>query len=199
MFFRNVDTRDLIMNKFSFLLLLTSFLFLAGCQQPQSHGSPSTKASTGASPSLAASGKTDQPDTETPAEEDTTAATPTPEKGNADVVHVRAVKGEGKNTWTFHVTVKHPDQGWEDYADGWDVVTPEGKVLKTDPEDPFTRLLLHPHVDEQPFTRSQRGIVIPPDVSKVRVRAHDLVDGFGGEEVVVDLNQSSGDGYDVER
>ena len=44
---------------------------------------------------------------------------------------------------------------------------------------------MHPHVDEQPFTRSQRGIVIPPGVTQVRVRAHDLVDGFGGREVLV--------------
>ncbi|MCA9912700.1 MAG: hypothetical protein KC496_05110, partial [Anaerolineae bacterium] len=34
---------------------------------------------------------------------------------NADVIFVRAVQ-TGENTWTFHVTVEHPDTGWEDYA-----------------------------------------------------------------------------------
>jgi len=117
---------------------------------------------------------------------------------NADVLHVRAVR-DADGTWTFHVTVQHPDTGWEDYADGWDVVLPDGTVVKPDPDSPFTRLLLHPHVNEQPFTRSQSGIAIPPDVTHVRVRAHDLVDGYGGKEVVVDLTAASGPDFQVER
>ena len=119
-------------------------------------------------------------------------------KGNADVLHVQAVQAAG-GSWTFDVTVEHPDTGWEDYADGWDVVTPDGTVLKPDTDSPFTRLLLHPHVSEQPFTRSQAGIVIPPGVEQVFVRAHDLVDGYGGQEVRVDLTAESGPGFEVER
>jgi hypothetical protein len=119
------------------------------------------------------------------------------EKGNADVIHVRAVQSS-EGSWTFHVTVEHPDTGWEDYADGWDVLTPDGEVLKPDPDSPFTRLLLHPHENEQPFTRSQSGIVIPEGVSRVVVRAHDLVDGYGGREVWVDLTISSGEGFEVD-
>ena len=107
---------------------------------------------------------------------------------NADVEGVRTVRNND-GTWTFNVTVRHPDTGWEDYADGWDVVLPDGTVVKPDPDSPFTRLLLHPHETEQPFTRSQSGIVIPPDVRQVTVRAHDLVDGWGGREMVVDLDQ----------
>ncbi|MCL4248381.1 MAG: hypothetical protein KJ065_09585 [Anaerolineae bacterium] len=117
---------------------------------------------------------------------------------NADVLYVRAVESPS-NAWTFHVTVQHPDTGWEDYADGWDVLLPDGTVVKPDPTSPFTRLLLHPHEEEQPFTRSQSGIVIPPDVTTVRVRAHDLVAGFGGREVTVDLASASGDSYEVVR
>jgi hypothetical protein len=117
---------------------------------------------------------------------------------DADVTHVRAVQGDD-GTWTFHVTVEHPDTGWEDYADGWDVVTPDGTVLKPNPDDPFTRLLLHPHENEQPFTRSQGDIEIPEGVTEVRVRAHDIVDGFGGQEIVVDLTKESGPGFEVDR
>jgi hypothetical protein len=54
-------------------------------------------------------------------------------------------------------------------------------------------------VNEQPFTRSQSGIVIPPGVTQVRVRAHDLVDGYSGREVLVDLTVSSGPDFEVER
>ena len=131
----------------------------------------------------------------------TSKPSPSPEAigaANADVLYVRAVEA-AEGTWTFHVTVQHPDTGWEDYADGWDVLTPDGMVLKPDPDSPFTRLLLHPHESEQPFTRSQSGIVIPSGVTLVRVRAHDLVDGFGGREVVVDLTALSGEDFEVER
>lgn len=119
-------------------------------------------------------------------------------KANADVIFVKAVL-EANDTWTFHVTVAHPDTGWEDYADGWDVVLPDGTVVKPNPDDPFTRLLLHPHETEQPFTRSQSNIEIPPDATVVTVRAHDLVAGWGGQEIMVDLTQAEGQGFEVVR
>jgi hypothetical protein len=117
---------------------------------------------------------------------------------DADVVFVKAVLSEG-GSWTFHVTVSHPDTGWEDYADGWDVVADGGKVLKTEADAGFTKLLLHPHENEQPFTRSQSGIIVPDGVSIVTVRAHDIVDGFGGREVIVDLSVEKGLDFVVQR
>ncbi len=117
---------------------------------------------------------------------------------DANVTFVRAVE-TAANNWTFYVTVQHPDTGWDDYADGWDVVLPSGQVVKPDASSPFTRLLLHPHENEQPFTRSQSGIQIPSDITTVSVRAHDIVDGFGGEEIQVNLTVSAGDGFTVER
>lgn len=117
---------------------------------------------------------------------------------DADVTFVRAVQGDD-GRWTFHVTVSHPDTGWDDYADGWDVLLPDGTVLKRNSADPFTRLLLHPHVDEQPFTRSQSGLAIPPAVEHVTVRAHDLVDGFGGAQITVVLTDSTGPDFEVVR
>ena len=141
-----------------------------------------------------------EPPTATPLiEKPAATSTTTVEKaGNADVLYVRAVH-EQDGTWTFHVTVEHPDTGWEDYADGWDVLTPDGDVLRPDHSTQFTRLLLHPHENEQPFTRSQSQIVIPEDVTQVRVRAHDLMDGYGGREVIVDLMLSSGQDFEVQR
>lgn len=106
--------------------------------------------------------------------------------GNADVVAVK-IKQTAADTWTFNVTVQHPDTGWEDYADGWDVLLPDGTVIKPNAGEVFTRTLWHPHVDEQPFTRSQSGIHIPTGIHQVRVRAHDKKDGFGGREATVDL------------
>lgn len=117
---------------------------------------------------------------------------------NADVEFVRAAQEAG-GAWRFDVTVRHPDTGWDDYADGWDVITRDGQVLKANEDDPFTRLLLHPHENEQPFTRSQSGVVVPDGVMVVIVRAHDLVDGYGGREIEVDLTVDQGPGFEVSR
>ena len=64
---------------------------------------------------------------------------------------------------SIHVTLRHPDSGWDHYADVWRVFDPEGQKLAE-------RVLLHPHVDEQPFTRSA-AIEIPGDVPFVTVVA----------------------------
>jgi hypothetical protein len=46
---------------------------------------------------------------------------------------------------------------------------------------------LHPHENEQPFTRSLTGVAIPDGVTEVTIRAHDSVDGYGGKEFTVAL------------
>ena len=120
------------------------------------------------------------------------------QNGDADVINVRAID-HGAQGWTFHVTVSHADTGWEDYSDGWDVVGADGQVIKVNGNDRFTRLLLHPHVEEQPFTRSQGRLQIPDSMTTVNVRAHDIVDGFGGKEITLDLTTDSGPGYTVTR
>ena len=99
--------------------------------------------------------------------------------GEADVVSAEAQR-EGGGTWRFSVTVRHADAGWDHYADAWEVLAPDGTVLGT-------RELLHPHVDEQPFTRSLGGVTVPEDVDTVTIRARDSVHGYGGRGVEVDL------------
>ena len=122
-----------------------------------------------------------------------------PKHPDADVIFVKATYNANSDTWIFDVTIQHPDTGWDDYADGWNLVTTDGEILKTNLDSPFTRLLTHPHVDEQPFTRSQSGIVIPEGVTQINVRAHDIVDDFGGAEIMVDLSQDQGAGFEISR
>ena len=63
-----------------------------------------------------------------PAPTPTFAPTVTIPFANADVLFVRAIEETG-GAWTFTVTVRHPDTGWEDYADGWDVVGNSGAAF----------------------------------------------------------------------
>ena len=101
--------------------------------------------------------------------------------GEADVVSVDVTHTSGGN-YSFHVTVAHADTGWDHYADNWQVVGPDGAVLGE-------RILVHPHVDEQPFTRSLTGVSIPAGVTTVTIRAGDSVHEFGGKEIKVNLPQ----------
>ncbi len=97
--------------------------------------------------------------------------------GEVDVVGVK-VSGSG-TTFNFSVTVEHADTGWEHFANRWEVVGEDGTVYGT-------RVLAHPHVNEQPFTRLGSAIV-PEGVKSVIIRANDLVHGLGGKEMKIAL------------
>lgn len=99
--------------------------------------------------------------------------------GQADVLKVDIRNGSG-GSYDIDVTVRHADSGWDHYANRWEVVGPDNRVLAT-------RVLYHPHVNEQPFTRSLSGVKIPGEFTWIRVRAHDLVHGFGGREVTLSV------------
>lgn len=82
----------------------------------------------------------------------------------ADVPTVVEVKVENTGMgWNFDVTLEHPDTGWDHYADGWEIVGADGTVFGT-------RTLHHPHVNEQPFTRSLRNVMLPDGMSEVFIR-----------------------------
>ena len=100
--------------------------------------------------------------------------------GEADIVDVKATQSSD-GSWRFDVAVLHADAGWDHYADKWAVFAPDGTMLGE-------RVLAHPHDNEQPFTRSQSGIVIPNDIKQVIVRAHDSVHEWGGKEMIIEVN-----------
>lgn len=96
-----------------------------------------------------------------------------------DIVNVKATQQKDKN-WRFDVTLKHDDKGWDHYANEWQILTPDNKILGT-------RTLYHPHVNEQPFTRSLNGIKIPSDIKTVRVIAKDTVHGLSTKVIEINL------------
>jgi hypothetical protein len=106
-----------------------------------------------------------------------------PLRARADAPQIEAVSARNSGAgWTLNVTLRHPDSGWEHYADAWEVLAPDGARLGL-------RLLTHPHEDEQPFTRSLAGVEIPAGTDYVMIRARCLVDGWAGDQVRVDLTE----------
>ncbi|MEO0912341.1 MAG: hypothetical protein AAFY59_05040 [Pseudomonadota bacterium] len=90
--------------------------------------------------------------------------------GEAEVVDATASRSG--DTWRFSVTIAHGDTGWDHYANGWAVLLEDGTELGY-------RVLAHPHVNEQPFTRSLGGVAVPEGVTEVFIRADDSVHGKG--------------------
>ena len=75
------------------------------------------------------------------------------------------------NSYTFKVTIKSPDTGCDQYADWWEIITPDESLL-------YRRILTHSHVNEQPFTRSGGPVAIGEN-TEVIVRAHMNNLGYG--------------------
>ena len=107
---------------------------------------------------------------------------------------VKFVEAEqyGDGSWCISTTVRHNDEGWDHYANAWQVLDEEGNELGW-------RMLAHPHDDEQPFTREQCDIEIPEKIIRIIVRAKCKVHGFGGQPVLVDLSKSDGEKFKVTR
>jgi len=93
-----------------------------------------------------------------------------PEGVTADVMAVE-VTGQ-PNAYQFNVQVSSPDTGCDQYADWWEVLSDDGQLL-------YRRVLLHSHVNEQPFTRSGGPVSIDENIVVI-VRAHMNTGGYGG-------------------
>ena len=110
------------------------------------------------------------------------AASPS-QAGEVDVVAAKArlVRSSGAAAvWHFDATLRHADAGWDHYADDWEILKMDGTLSGR-------RVLLHPHVGEQPFTRSLVGVKIPAAIKKARVRGHNMRHGYGRKELVIPL------------
>lgn len=141
---------------------LTTAVLIAGCgsDDPADGGPPSS-----ATPELATPGET------APGGSSATRADAGSAQMFPDVIDATAVR-DG-DTWTIAATLSSPYDSPDRYADAWRVVGPDGSVYGE-------RILTHDHANEQPFTRSQSGIEIPPDVTDVVIEGRDQEFGYGG-------------------
>jgi hypothetical protein len=88
-------------------------------------------------------------------------------------------KALDNGSYRFNVTLFHDDDGESpNYADAWQVLDLDGNILGT-------RELLHSH-GSRPFTRSH-VIGVPDGTARVLVRGHDMLHGYGGQGMLVDL------------
>ncbi len=88
----------------------------------------------------------------------------------ANIVSV-AAKGN-ENNYIFHVGIRSTETGCDQYADWWEVLSKEGKLI-------YRRILAHSHTSEQPFVRSG-GVVKIGKNQAVFIRAHMNNSGYGG-------------------
>ena len=109
----------------------------------------------------------------------------------AKVINVDMIQSKD-GSWCIYTTVRHNDEGWDHYANAWQVLDMEGNEIAW-------RMLAHPHDDEQPFERDQCAVSIPPEVSKLIVQAKCNVHGFGGQTVIVDMSVPKGENFTVVR
>jgi hypothetical protein len=111
--------------------------------------------------------------------------------GEAQIVFVD-MRQQSEQAWRVAVTLRHDDTGWQHYADAWRVVDERGRVLAS-------RVLHHPHVHEQPFTRSLPAVLIPHGLTRVLVEAHDNVHGWSTRALPIELNEAGGERFNVTR
>jgi len=107
----------------------------------------------------------------------------TPASALADEAAITAVdiKPLGDNEYRISVTIKHADTGWDHYANGWEVFDEAGNSLGV-------RVLAHPHVNEQPFTRSLQ-LKIAAGIKTLTIVATDSVHGSNDETFTIDVPQ----------
>ena len=92
------------------------------------------------------------------------AANETGSIGSANVMQVSV--GGNPGSYTFSVTIESPDSGCDQYADWWEVVSPEGQLI-------YRRVLLHSHVREQPFHSLGGACGSPTKRNGHRARPHE--------------------------
>lgn len=99
--------------------------------------------------------------------------------GEADVLAVAVDRHpDTEDVFDVRATILSNDTGGDNYADAFEVLAPDGRVLG--------RLQLGP-ATEQPFTGVLANLKVPLGIDRVTVRAHHKRAGYSGQTVTVRL------------
>jgi len=111
-----------------------------------------------------------------------------------DITHVRmqkAIRG-----WAVDVALQHDDVNERHFANWIEVETADGdrpaRVIRRDIPEPTLP------DDERPLYRIYLRD-LPDGTTKLRFRGHCTVNSYGGREVVVELKNTEGEGYVIEK
>lgn len=168
------------------LMALLLALFGVSCGSTAEGDQSGAETAGSADANTATESDSSKSDTSAPEPGSDSDAEPTADSGDSDelfpdVVGVEAVQVDD-GSWTFSVTLSSPYDTPERYADAWRVAGLDGEVFGV-------RELTHDHQSEQPFTRSQDGIVIPDEVQAVVVEGRDQLSGWGGDTINFELQR----------
>lgn len=92
---------------------------------------------------------------------------------------------QSQGEYFVNVKLQHNDTGWDHYADEWRLVTHDGQILAR-------RVLMHPHVEEQPFARGQSDVRIDDSHTTLFIEAHDTVHGWSSDRLEVNMTAMKG-------
>lgn len=103
-------------------------------------------------------------------------------KANDINILAAAIIHQSHGEYLVNVKLEHHDTGWQHYADEWRLVDNKGNILGS-------RVLHHPHVHEQPFTRSLSNVMLSNELQAVFIEAHDKVHGWTKIRLMIDLTK----------
>jgi hypothetical protein len=132
----------------------------------------------GNGPAASSGGTTTEDDATTESGDETGGSDPDLREANVTSVETERVTDGVR----FDVTLYHDDDGEDGYANWWQVERPDGTRLGR-------RDLSHAH-GTQEFTRSST-IAVPDSVDCVVVRGHDQTHGYGGQTMLVAIDDGA--------
>ncbi|MFT7235844.1 MAG: hypothetical protein ACI9QV_001430 [Methylophagaceae bacterium] len=101
-------------------------------------------------------------------------------KANEVEILAAALIHQSHDEYLVNVKLRHQDTGWDHYADEWRIIDVQGNILGN-------RLLLHPHVEEQPFTRALSNVKLDDNLTHIYIEAHDKIHGWAKQKLAIEL------------
>ncbi|GAC1655093.1 MAG: hypothetical protein NVS4B8_30260 [Herpetosiphon sp.] len=160
------------------LVGLAGMLSLIACGMPAATGGSPRVATTAAVPSTAASAL---PAQARPNATATMSGVSASGQRFPDILAATLTRS-GAGTYELAVTIASSYDTAQRYADGWRVLGPDRQLLGE-------HSLTHDHATEQPFTRTQSGLMLPPTITTITIEGRDKSNGYGGKTVTIAVPQ----------